>query len=116
MKSQHDTDSGTLTIAEFHEALDHISNSHSRYENFRPFIEAAYCALARRTALSRARADELEAAYMAIIKRYSREPDAPRRMAELLGMLGHALTHYHGDWTKTGMFSPQAPGTDSRRP
>lgn len=90
--------SAPLTIAEFHKALDQISHSHSRYENFRLFIEAAYCALARRTALSRARAEALEASYMAIVKRYSREPEAPRRMAELFGRLGLALSCYHGDF------------------
>lgn len=90
--------SAPLTIADFHKALDQISHSHSRCENFRLFIEAAYCALARRTALSRARTEALEASYMAIVKRYSREPEAPRRMAELFGRLGLALSCYHGDF------------------
>lgn len=87
-----------LTIAEFHKALDQLSHSHSRYENFRNFIEAAYCALARRTALSRARSDALEESYMAIIRRYAREKEAPHRMAELFGRLTSTLWMHPGDF------------------
>lgn len=87
-----------LTIAEFHKALDKLSTSHSRYENFRNFIEAAYCALARRTALARARSDALEEGYMAVIRRYAREREAPQRMAELFARLAVALSMYPGDF------------------
>jgi hypothetical protein len=87
-----------MTIPEFHKALDLISHSHSRYENFRNFIEAAYCALARRTALSRARSDALEEGYMQVIRRYSREKEAPQRLAELFSRLVVALSAYHGDF------------------
>lgn len=89
---------GPLTIAAFHKALDLISYSHSRYENFRNLIEAGYCALARRTALSRARADALEAGYMSVIRRYDREKDVPQRIAELFARLVIVLSDYDGDF------------------
>lgn len=90
--------SAALTIKDFHKALDQISHAHNRYENFRNFIEAAYCALARRTALTRARSDTLEDGYMSVIRRYDGEKDAPHRIAELFARLVMVLSDYDGDF------------------
>jgi hypothetical protein len=78
-----------MTIGEFHKALDRLSPSHTRYENFRNFMQAAYAALARRTALSRARSDALEEHYPAVMRRYAREPQA--HTADGRAFWAHAL-------------------------
>ena len=89
---------GPMTIGEFHKALDRLSPSHSRYENFRNFMEAAYAALARRTVLSRAGSDALEERYAAVMRRYAREPEVPQRMAELFGRTVWTLSKASGDF------------------
>ena len=79
---------GEKAIVEFVKALDAISHSHRRLDNFRHFLEAAYSALAKRTAPNQERAEALEKRYMAVVDRYRpHEQEAMRRMSELFGDL-----------------------------
>lgn len=89
---------GPMTIGEFHQALDRLSPSHTRYENFRNFMDAANAALALRTVLSRARSDALEESYATVMRRYAREPEVPQRMAELFGRTVWTLSRASGDF------------------
>ncbi|MFL6600750.1 MAG: N-6 DNA methylase [Steroidobacteraceae bacterium] len=88
-----------MSVAQFAQALDEISKPHRRDENFRWFIEAAYCALAKRTALDEARAIALEARYMAVVGQYADDKrGAMSRMSELLGRLWVTVSDYDGDY------------------
>jgi hypothetical protein len=88
-----------MSIAQFAGSLDEISHSHRRDDNFRWFIEAAYCALAKRTALNEARANALEARYMAVVGQYGDDKrGAMSRMSELLGRLVMTVSDYDGDY------------------
>lgn len=97
-KRRNDAEIGPLTIPEFHKKLDEISRAHRRYENFRSFMEAAYCAIAKLTAPDAARADALEARYMAVVQRHQDDKDAMGRMAHLLARLELTIPDYKGDF------------------
>jgi hypothetical protein len=88
-----------MSIAQFATALDEINPSGRRDDNFRLFVEAAYCALAKRTAPSEARANELEMRYMAVVAHYGADKDAAmRRMSELFARLVLTVSAYRGDF------------------
>lgn len=97
-KRKNDAGIGPITIPEFLKSIDEISYSHRRYENFRSFMEATYCALAKLTAPDAEHADALEARYMAIVHRHERDGEAMSRMARLLARLELTIPDYHGDF------------------
>ncbi|NGM47837.1 hypothetical protein G5B31_20090 [Rhodobacter sp. SGA-6-6] len=63
--------------------MNDIDRSRRRTEVFRDFCVMAYLALARPTAPTKERPDEIEAEYMACVARY-RRPEDVRIMPELL--------------------------------
>ena len=68
---------------EFISLLESIDNSKSKRDNFNNFCVMAYSALAKQTAPSPQRAEELEAQYMAIVRTYSNKDDV-RKIPNLM--------------------------------
>jgi hypothetical protein len=93
-----DNTAAAMTIVQFHEALDRISEKHGRSENFARFMEAAYCSQARQTAPSEQRAAELEARFAAVARSYESNDDLMARMAYLLHRLAYTVARYRGDF------------------
>jgi hypothetical protein len=86
-------------VNEFRSDIEQISRAHRPYENFVNFMEATYCAIAKRNALHQERADALEQRYMMIVERYGdNKREAMTRMANLLGELTLVIPDYHGDF------------------
>ncbi len=85
-------------IREFLTQLERISAAHRPYENFTNFLEAAYCAIAKRCASNLETASALEARYMTVAQLYARDPTAMTRMSEALGLLTLTLATYQGDF------------------
>jgi hypothetical protein len=86
------------TVAEFKKLVAQVSSAHRPYENFANFMEAAYCAIAKRNALDAERAAALEQRYMKVVEKYAREPEAMTRLSHLLGFLTLTIPDYHGDF------------------
>jgi len=86
------------TVAEFKKLVAQVSSAHRPYENFVNFMEAAYCAIAKRNALDAERAAALEQRYMRVVEKYAREPEAMTRLSHLLGFLTQTIPDYHGDF------------------
>src|SRR5260370_42597102 len=89
---------GAMSVAQFAQALDEVSHTHRRDENFCMLIEAAYCTLAKQTAPDEARAAALEARYMSIVGRYQDDPQAMTRMSHLFGRLVLTVSDCEGDF------------------
>jgi hypothetical protein len=88
-----------LRVADFAKALAALSRAHSTDVNFRNFVEAAYCACAKRTAGSPEAADALEARYMAVVGGYGDEKQqVMNAMSRLFGQLTLAVYDYSGDF------------------
>lgn len=85
-------------VAEFQRDLEQVSHAHRPYENFANFMEAAYCAIARRNALDEKRKETLEQRYMRVVEKYAREPQAMTRLSDLLGSLTMTIPDYSGDF------------------
>lgn len=89
---------GAMSIAQFAEELDGVSGAHRRDENFRRLIEAAYCTLAKLTAVDESTAATLQARYMAIVARYQDDPKAMVRMSELFDRMRLTIHDCDGDF------------------
>lgn len=77
-------------VTAFLKRLSELDRSKSRIEVFRAFCEMAFCAIAKTTAPTRERADQLESDYMACVARFRNKEDV-RAMPELLSIAASAL-------------------------
>ena len=104
------------SVAQFAQALDEISDVHRRDENFRCFIEAAYCALAKRTAFDDVRAAALESRYMTVVGYYEADKQGVMsRMSHLLGRLMLTVPDYEGDFLRDAYMSDEVALRSRRR-
>lgn len=87
-----------MQVSQFLTAIDEISHAHSRSENYRHFMEAAYCMLAKQTEADPARARELEARYMAVVRAYKGKSQVMMDMSRLVGRLALTIADYPGDF------------------
>lgn len=104
-------------MAQFHAALDAISDAHERAENFRRFMEAAYCSRALTTAPNARRTQQLEARFSAVAQAYGKERNALVRMSQLLCRLAATVALYQGDFLTeayVGMRSSACHGAERR--
>lgn len=85
-------------VAAFKSDVEQISHAHRPYENFVNFLEAAYCAIAKRNCGDEKRAELLKQRYMRVVGKYSREPEAMMRMSHVLGSLTMTIPNYPGDF------------------
>ena len=76
---------------DFIKILEGIDRSKSRQENFRNFLEMAYCAIAKKTQTGEKKANALEGRYMEIVGTYSDKDDV-RKMPELLTLATLAIS------------------------
>jgi N-6 DNA methylase len=90
--------STAATVTGFQSALKQVSHAHRPYENFANFMEAAYCAIAKRNALDEERKEALEQRYMKVVEKYAREPQAMTCMSDLLCSLTMTIPDYPGDF------------------
>ena len=77
-------------VTAFLKRLSEFDRSKTRIEVFRAFCEMAFCAIAKTTATTRERADQLESDYMACVARFRNKEDV-RAMPELLAIAASAL-------------------------
>jgi type I restriction-modification system DNA methylase subunit len=87
-----------MQVSQFLAAIDGISRAHSRSENYRHFMEAAYCMLAKQTEADPARARELEARYMAVVRTYQEKSQVMKDMSRLVGRLALTIADHPGDF------------------
>jgi hypothetical protein len=87
-----------MTMPQFLEAIDQISGQHSRAENFRYFMEAAYCALAMRTEPDAAHAAALETRYVAVGRNFKDPQETMGYLSLLLNRLWLTIAQYKGDF------------------
>lgn len=87
-----------ISVAQFHAALDAISDEHERAENFRLFLEAAYCSRALATTPNAQRARLLEARFATVAQAYENKQMVLLRMKQLLRRLAATVAIYRGDF------------------
>lgn len=89
--------------------LEQLDRSKSIREKFRDFCEMAYCAIAKTTAPTPERADDLEARYMQIVGTYQ-DKDAVRAYPELLAMVAQGVD---SGWDMLGLISSELNALDA---
>ena len=77
-------------VSEFIKRLTGLDREKSTYDKFRDFCEMVFCAKAKRVALTREHADELEDRYMQIVGTY-RDKDTVRAYPGLLALAANAI-------------------------
>lgn len=81
-----------LSPSLFLEEVSDLSRSHNTAENYRSFLEAAYCVLAKQTAPDAQRADALETRYMAVVAKYGEQKnEVMLRMSHLFARLAQHM-------------------------
>ncbi len=77
-------------VRDFISTIERLDREKSHYDLFRDFCEMAYCAHAKLTAATHARAEDLEARYMRIVGTY-RNKDTVRAFPEMLAIAYSAI-------------------------